>query len=402
MSVEFDTRLFQLKNELDDHSRVARHLGLDFERPIKSLGDGYPENAIALVGKITERILKQLWRHHNVPGDPGGKALSELIKGAQPYIRSSTVLDSLRDIQRLRNRSAHDGYEIAEEDGLTAVRRLLSVLAWFSSTGSGVLSGDVPKLAPEVAAKAEFLAGLYLTLGFQPVKRFELSRNTVYQLFFRERGLRSEYVELLLSRNADDVVQVLETTDGELLQTRLPKLTRFLILEENGISQVPSPLGGDYRVLAYDRFMDAFVDLDRHLADIVGAYPQLLDAGRLSLSGDLLTTDERTGEQRISRVGAADQLLDEVAASGGNLLIVGRSGSGKTTLLKQLVARSVAASQAAVPLLLRHEPQAAGRGLPRVRDACPHSVHGRGERVCFRGVPLLRPFRLGALRAGRH
>ncbi|MET8049527.1 SUMF1/EgtB/PvdO family nonheme iron enzyme [Streptosporangium sp. NPDC005286] len=344
MSIELDTRLFQLRNELDDHSRVARHLGLDFERPIKSLGDGYPENAIALVGKITERILKQLWRHHNVPGDPGGKTLSELIKGAQPHIRSSGVLDSLRDIQRLRNRSAHDGYEIAEEDGLTAVRRLLDVLAWFSSTGSGILSGDVPKLAPEVAVKAEFLAGLYLTLGFQPVKRFELSRNTVYQLFFRERGLRSEYVELLLSRNVDDVAQVLAATDGELLQTRLPKLTRFLILEENGIAQAPSPLGGDYRVLTYDRFMDAFVDLDRHLADVVGTYPQLLDAGRLTVSGDLLTTDERTGEQRVSQVGAADQLLDEVAASGGNLLIVGRSGSGKTTLLKQLVARSATAS----------------------------------------------------------
>ncbi|WP_204358739.1 ATP-binding protein [Streptosporangium sp. 'caverna'] len=345
MSIELDTRLFQLRNELDDHSRVARHLGLDFERPIKSLGDGYPENAIALVGKITERILKQLWRHHNVPGDPGGKALSELIKGAQPYIRSSTVLDSLRDIQRLRNRSAHDGYDIADEDGLTAVRRLLDVLAWFGSTGSGILSGDVPKLAPEVAAKAEFLAGLYLTLGFQPVKRFELSRNTVYQLFFRERGLRSEYVELLLSKNVEDVVQVLDATDGELLQTRLPKLTRFLILEENGAGQTSSPLGGDYRILTYDRFMDAFVDLDRHLADVVGTYPQLLDAGRLTISGDLLTTDERTGEQQVSQVGAADRLLDEVAASGGNLLIVGRSGSGKTTLLKQLVARSATASR---------------------------------------------------------
>lgn len=94
MSIELDTRLFQLQNELDDHARVARYLGLDFERPIKSLGDGYPENAISLVGKITERILKQLWRHHNVPGDPGGKTLSELIKGAQPHIRSSNVLDS--------------------------------------------------------------------------------------------------------------------------------------------------------------------------------------------------------------------------------------------------------------------------------------------------------------------
>ncbi|MFC0862545.1 SUMF1/EgtB/PvdO family nonheme iron enzyme [Sphaerimonospora cavernae] len=345
MSVELDTRLHQLRNELDDHARIARHLGLDFERPIRSLGDGYPENAIALVGKITERILKQLWRHHNVPGDPGGKTLSELIKGAQPHIRSGSVLDALRDIQRLRNRSTHDGYEIADEDGLTAVRRLLDVLAWFSSTGSGVLTGDIPKLATDVAAKAEFLAGLYLTLDFKPVKRFELSRNTVYQLFFRERGLRSEYVELLLSKNASDVVQVLAATGGELLQTQLPKLTRFLILEENGVQRAPQPLGDDYRVLTYDRFMDAFVDLDRHLADVLASYPEPAAGARLTISGDLLTTDEQTGEQRISQVGAADGLLDEVAASGGNLLIVGRSGSGKTTLLKQLVAGPVAAGR---------------------------------------------------------
>ncbi|WP_433420892.1 SUMF1/EgtB/PvdO family nonheme iron enzyme [Microtetraspora malaysiensis] len=345
MSFELDTRLRQLRNELDDHSRVARHLGLDFERPIKSLGDGYPENAIALVGKITERILKQLWRHYNVPGDPGGKSLNELIKGAQPHIRSGAVLDALRDIQRLRNRSTHDGYEIADEDGLTAVRRLLDVLAWFSSTGSGILSGDIPKLAPDVAAKAEFLAGLYVTLGFKPVKRFELSRNTVYQLFFRERGLRSEYVELLLSKNVDDVVQVLNTTGGQLLQTKLPKLTRFLILEENGIQEAPGPLGDDCRVLTYDRFMDAFIDLERYLADVIGTYPELVATDRLTLSGDLLTTDEHTGEQRVSQVGAADELLDEVATSGGNLLIVGRSGSGKTTLLKQLVARSATTEQ---------------------------------------------------------
>ena len=75
----------------------------------------------------------------------------------------------------------------------------------------------------------------------------------------------------MLSKNVDDVVQVLEATDGELLQTRLPKLTRFLILEENGTGPATSPLGGDYRVLTYDRFMDAFVDLDRHLADVVGS-----------------------------------------------------------------------------------------------------------------------------------
>ncbi|MGW7658076.1 SUMF1/EgtB/PvdO family nonheme iron enzyme, partial [Streptomyces tendae] len=140
MSAPVDERLRRLRHELDDHARIAEHLGIDLERPLRSLDDGYPENAIALVGKITEKLLKQLWRHHEVAGDPSGRMLSELIKGCRPHIRSTTVLDALTDIQRLRNRSTHDGYEIAEEDGLLAVRRLVDVLAWFTSTASPALT----------------------------------------------------------------------------------------------------------------------------------------------------------------------------------------------------------------------------------------------------------------------
>ena len=119
----------------------------------------------------------------DVPGTPAGKTLKDLIAGCRPYIRSHAVIEALRDIQRLRNRSAHDGFQIADEDGLTAVRRLVDVLVWFTRTGSGALTGQVPKLAPAVAAKAEFLAGLYVTLDYRPVKRFELSHHTVYQLW---------------------------------------------------------------------------------------------------------------------------------------------------------------------------------------------------------------------------
>ena len=125
VSPALDPRLLRLKAELDDHSRVARYLGLDFERPVRSLADGYPENAIALVGNITERLLKRLWLHHSVPGSPFGRQLRDLISGCRPYIRSQRVLEALHDIQRLRNRSTHDGSQVADEDALTAVRRLL-------------------------------------------------------------------------------------------------------------------------------------------------------------------------------------------------------------------------------------------------------------------------------------
>jgi hypothetical protein len=33
VSGELDERLQRLKDELDDHARIARYLGLDFERP---------------------------------------------------------------------------------------------------------------------------------------------------------------------------------------------------------------------------------------------------------------------------------------------------------------------------------------------------------------------------------
>lgn len=331
---ELDARLQQLQGELNDHERIARHLGLDFERPIRSLNDGYPENAVALVGRATERILKELWRHHGVSGDPGSKALNDLIKGCAPHIASSSVLEALRDIQRLRNRSAHDGHEIAEEDGLAAVRRLVDVMAWFTTTGSQVLTGDVPRLTHEVARRAEFLAGLYMTLGYQAAKRFELSPHTLYQLFRREVGLRSDYVELVLSRSADEVQQVLEATRGELLQTELPKTTRFLVLDRNGIEALAGLQ--DYRVVTFDRFLDTIVDLNAHLASVMRV--DLLSETRFPLSADLLAADERSGNATVSRVGDAYSLLGETAAGGGNLLVVGRPGSGKTALLQRLVA----------------------------------------------------------------
>lgn len=342
MTGELDSRLLRLKAELEDHAQIARYLGLDFERPIRSLGDGYPENAIGWVGKITERLLKALWRHHKVSGSPGGRTLSDLISGCRPYIRSQRVIDALHDIQRLRNRSAHDGYHVADEDALTAVRRLLDILAWYTSTGSNALGKHAPRLAPAVAAKAEFVSGLYVTLDFRLVTRFELSRHTVYQLFVRERGIRSEYTELLLSRDTSDVAKVLEVTGGELLQTRLPKLTRFLILEQATGGMLPAPLQEDCRVVAYEQFMSAFVDLEQHLADVAGLYPRL-DAATEPVAGDLLAADEQSGQMTIAEAGAAAALLEQVAVAGGNLLIVGRPGSGKTTLLKQLVTSAASA-----------------------------------------------------------
>ncbi|MCI3933868.1 SUMF1/EgtB/PvdO family nonheme iron enzyme [Streptomyces sp. AN091965] len=335
---QVDERLHRLRTELDDHTRIAEHLGLDLERPLRSLSDGYPENAIALVGRLTEKLLKRLWQHHAIEGDPSGRSLNDLIKRCRPHIRSAPVLDALDDIRRLRNRSTHDGYEIAEEDGLLAVRRLVDVLAWFTSTGSSVLTGDGPRMAPEVARRCEFLAGLYVTLGYRLAKRFVLSSDTVYQLLCRESGIRLEYVELLLSKDSTELRTVLSSDGGELLRTRLPKLTRFVILDGTPES-LDDLLGTDYRCVRYDGFLSTLIDLDSHLAPLT-SQPNDLYGAELSsstlVSATALAIDARTGDLHIDEAEDAQTLLERLAGQSANVLLVGRPGSGKSTLLRTL------------------------------------------------------------------
>ncbi|WP_166029413.1 SUMF1/EgtB/PvdO family nonheme iron enzyme [Streptomyces chilikensis] len=353
MSTVVDERLRRLRTELDDHSRLAERLGLDLERPLRSLHDGYPENAVALVGKLTEKLLKELWRHHDIAGDPSSKALNDLVKGCRPHIRSGNVLNALDDIRRLRNRSTHDGYDISEEDGLLAVRRLVDVLVWFTSTGSAALLGGEPQMAPEVARRSEFLAGLYVTLGYRQVKRFVLSADTVYQLFCRESGIRLEYVELLVSQDADDLRTVLSSGDGELLKTRLPKLTRFVVLDVDepghgddksgesdgsggsGARALRQLLGTDVRIVPYGGFVDTIVQIDAHLAPLASALAPV--ESRRAVPAAMLRTDPLTGESGVERTGDAAELLVRLAQGSANVLVTGRPGSGKSTLLRSLV-----------------------------------------------------------------
>jgi hypothetical protein len=338
MTETVDERLQRLKTELATHSRIAHHLGLDFDRPVRSLGDGYPENTVALVGKITERLLKQLWIHHEVPGDPSGKALNDLIKGCRAYIRSVNVVNALTDIQRLRNRSTHDGYDIAEEDGLLAVRRLLDVLDWFTSTGLTSITGDAPALSPLVEQKAAFLAGLYTTLDYRLIKRFEMSESTVYQLFCRQIGLQIEYIEIMLSRSFNELNELLQATGGELLRTQLPKLTRFLAVDDEPELAIAPIADSEVRVVQYERFIERIVDTPGHLDALTPSTSSThsVPVPSITISADLLESDPHTGDMVTSGSSDAIELLRDLAGTSANILVIGGPGSGKTTLLKQL------------------------------------------------------------------
>jgi hypothetical protein len=337
-------RLDALRDELRSRERMTLLLGLDIERPIRSVVDGYPENAVTLVGKAAERVLKEVWIRQGVPGDPSSRALNDLIKGTRDHIDRSGVLDSLADIQRLRNRSAHDGYEVAAEDAYLALRRLVTILEWFESSSAGRASAadaDVV-LNIEVEERLQFVVGLHSTLGYSLAKRFNISSTTSYVLFERVVGLKSDYIEVLLGTSTDELAAIISRTEGLLLRTSYPKVTRFVLVHSYGpeVSGLPT----DSKVLTYQDFLDTIVDSSA-LAEVAAARASAIEksgVGTVVLEGDLLTIDPTLMSFDTRHVvGIADVVRQACESSSTNLLVIGAAGTGKTRLLTELAAAHV-------------------------------------------------------------
>ena len=201
--------------------------------------------------------------------------------------------------------------------------------------------------------------------------------------------MRSDYVELLLTGNIAELQQVLGATGGELLETRLPKTTRFLVVENGQDTNVTKMLGrDDYRVVTFDGFLATIIDIDHHLAEIDAAHPSLpAETAELrTLSGDLLRTDSRTGEIRHEEVEDAHALLEEFAATSANVLVMGRPGSGKSSLLKRLVRSSpVAATRRHrffFDLRLKGREEDPAEFVTRTLSPCTRVDRGRVFDVC--------------------
>ena len=204
MSAGLDSRLLGLKAELDDHARIARYLGLDFERPsarwatgtprTRSRGSGRSPNGCSnsCGGITTCRAPRpgKPWRPDQRmpavhPQPHGDRGAARHPAAAQPF-RPRRLPD--------RRRGRHDRDPAAA--GCPGVvhqhRQRRAERACPQARARGRRQGRVPGRA---VRDPRLPAG----------QRFELSQHTVYQLFVRERGLRIEHVELLLSRDGKEV-----------------------------------------------------------------------------------------------------------------------------------------------------------------------------------------------------
>ncbi len=322
-------RLAALKNELEDFSPISARLDIDLQRPIKALEADLPEGAVTLVGRATERVLKKLWRDYEVQGSPDDRSINELIKGVRHFISAPAVLEALTDIQRLRNRGSHDGHEVGYDDAVLSLRKLVVVLDWYRTLPAR--DGDIAtRLDPDVEARVEFLSGLYQTMNYRLAKRFDLTSSTCYLLLQRSRGLRVDYVELIIGNSVDELLIVVEKAGEQLVQTELPTCSRYLVVNFSA-SNTPEVT---YRVITYEGFLNEIVDVVTLAASHAGR------AGRTArpVRGTHMQLGVGSNQTELQAASdALDWLKNELRTSSTNVLVCGGAAVGKTTLLAGLL-----------------------------------------------------------------
>lgn len=325
-----DLHLDELRRELEHYQPLEASLELELTKPLRSLEVGLPEAAVGFVGVNTERLLKRLWTRFGVPGDPSRKTISQLMSGVQTQITSPVALQAFRDIQTLRNRAAHDGHAVDDDDALHAIHKLLALLDWVRTTNT-LLSTSGVRVGADVEERLTFLSGLFDVMEYRLAKRFDLSESTSYLLFERQRGLKIDYVELIVGNDEAELRRVIAATGGDLLLTDHPKRTRFLIVQIR-----PEPARqptGDERLVVYDEFIADFIDFDA-LRSRLPAHDGTGDP----LSGGVLTVDPRTGAFAMRPVpDVRDHVRDAVATSQANVFLTGEAASGKSTVLRDLL-----------------------------------------------------------------
>ncbi len=331
-----EKRLDELAERLAQNTNVAERLQLDLERPVRSLRDGYPENTVLLAGIMVETLLKHIWRETGIKGDPASKQMRDLLNGCKEHLRDRTIHDHIVSIGQTRNRASHDGGVVVDEDALDVLRRLGLVLEWFEANYQAS-SPNEPDLSPRLSEQVRFAAGLYSVLGYRLEERVNLSEHTAYQLYSRQRGLRADLVELVVSERIEELGEILGTEE-RLLKSRVPKVTRLVAVAAGARRGKSLDLPGgwnDAAIVPFDSLAGRFLDFNAYRRTALQAGDD--DLAPIHAEGELLELNRATTSFSITTVDDAEELIADTYLEGeGNLLVIGKPGAGKTSQVRRL------------------------------------------------------------------
>ncbi|MBA4496319.1 SUMF1/EgtB/PvdO family nonheme iron enzyme [Paenactinomyces guangxiensis] len=331
--------LEEICKELILYKNMEEYLGQDFERPIKSLQDGYPENTANLIGKILESLLKRIWINNKVKGDPGNKTLNDLIKVCSSYIQSREVYDYMIDIQRVRNRASHHGGEVSESDAIESIRKLLKILEWFQSINAHTIADKQSILDPDIQNKVAFIIEFYGVLKYKEKNCYEISSKTAYLLFVRNIGNKYDYVEVFISKSLSELVEIFTMKKHGLFKTVYPKKTRYIITDkEYQLEDIKHSIG-DSKISSFESFLGHFLNYNNYYQAVMSKLSSLKSYQQiLKVSGQLLMYDLIKQDYVIEETSNVNKLIDKVTDNDfGNLFIISNAGGGKTNICKTIL-----------------------------------------------------------------
>ncbi len=336
--MDLNESLKAISEELVKYKNIETFLGQDFERPIKSLKDGYPEYTANLIGKILESVLKKIWINNKIKGDPTHKTLNDLINVCSRFINKRIVHDYIIDIQRTRNRASHDGGVVSENDAIESLRKLLVVLDWFQSISTVNNIKESSVLNENIQKKVSFINEFYNVLRYDVKKIYEVTANTAYVLYERRIGTKYDYVEVFFSDNISELLEIFLREENGLFKTSYPKKVRYVIVnDEQSHDQIKKVIEGS-EICSFESFFGNFLNYGNYCNNVLERLKSLKEIERnIRLSADILSFDNSIQDFSVEETNDVSAIIEKIAERGfGNFFIISEAGGGKTNLCRSI------------------------------------------------------------------
>ena len=324
--------LNEIRSKLEKSRSIKILLGNSYERPLKSIDDGYPEIAISLIYDALLKIFSDWATNHHINKDSlasykdGFSTLGDIPEDSKAVYKLIQHLFVRIDNQK------EDIYNVNIKSTLEIFRDFVEILNILEKEDTE--KDTTFSIKPEIKSKLKFLIELLGILKFKLFKYYQLKDESVYLLFQRKKGIKYEYSEIFVSDN----IQLLDELSKEMqsiLTTSYPLTTSLVITDNYSIIKSKSR-----NVYTLDTLIGKYLNFKNYIEHIYQSNFFKISQSIIPLKGELLSYSGDKQDYIIDEVGDVDEIIDEfINSPQGNLFAVSKAGGGKTALCKRIFDR---------------------------------------------------------------
>ena len=325
-------QLETLSKELSKHKNIETLLGKSFERPIKSISDGYPEFAISWMKSAFTTLLQTWFKKKNINiSEKDENSIDNLVKIFVESSDNNEINAYFNKIAVSITKLEKEWNKITSEKAIEIFNDLLHIFSWLDFHKEKEISISLKK---GIVEKLAFIIKYMRILKYKVITMYEVTSDAAYILFENKTGIKYDYIEVIIS-DSFSVLEKILNQKQKLFDTNYPLNTSFIITDN---SKIKNSKFKNNEIFTINSFINKYLNFDEYARLISSKTDEISKSKFVPLKGQLLSYKSHKQDFEIDTVNDISNLLRDYIENkeSSNLFVISKPGGGKTSICKSV------------------------------------------------------------------